>query len=135
MTNHYTVENSNPTYISYSTIWMAQGLPPDGHITTLEISQKHAEVRRHSSLNTKFGDLDQLLVPIPQVALENIKRAGFSNKIEVIVGPGADTLKTLDSSPPYDFVFIDADKPSNVIYFEEAKRLVKKGGVIVSLLC
>jgi len=92
----------------YSSIWMAQGLPSDGSITTLEISQKHADV-----------------------AIENIKRAGFSDKIKVIVGPGADTLKTLSPSPPYDLVFIDADKPSNLIYFEEAKRLVKKGGVII----
>jgi predicted O-methyltransferase YrrM len=32
---------------------------------------------------------------------------------------------------PYDLIFIDADKPSNLDYFTQAKRLVRKGGVIV----
>ncbi|KAF7367167.1 tRNA threonylcarbamoyladenosine dehydratase [Mycena sanguinolenta] len=32
---------------------------------------------------------------------------------------------------PFDLIFIDADKPSNVNYFTEAKRLVRKGGVII----
>lgn len=41
-------------------------------------------------------------------------------------------MKKLEPTPPFDFIFIDADKPSNTIYFTEAKRLVKKGGVIVS---
>jgi len=37
----------------------------------------------------------------------------------------------LDPEPPFDFVFIDADKASTLLYFKEAKRLVRKGGVIV----
>lgn len=64
--------------------------------------------------------------------MENIAKAGFSDVIKVVVGPGAETLKTLEPTPPFDFIFIDADKPSNAIYFTEAKRLVKQGGVIVS---
>ncbi|KAF8315713.1 O-methyltransferase family 3 protein [Clavulina sp. PMI_390] len=92
----------------YSTIWMAQGLPADGQIITLEISQHHAEVAR-----------------------QNFERAGFASKIEVIVGPGGDSMKKLEADPPFDFIFVDADKPSNPIYFAEAKRLVKKGGVII----
>src|SRR6266436_5224403 len=30
----------------YSTIWMARALPPDGHLVTLEIDPRHAEVAR-----------------------------------------------------------------------------------------
>jgi Predicted O-methyltransferase len=66
-----------------------------------------------------------------KVARENIENAGLSSKIQVIVGPAIDTLKTLHPEHPFDLVFIDADKPSNVNYFTEAKRLVRKGGVIV----
>lgn len=39
----------------------------------------------------------------------------------------------LPSEKKFDFIFIDADKPSNVKYFTEAKRLIRKGGVIVSV--
>lgn len=35
--------------LSYSTIWLARALPDDGHLTTLEISDKHAKVT-HKSL-------------------------------------------------------------------------------------
>lgn len=69
---------------------------------------------------------------ITQVAQENFELAGLSDKIKIILGPAADSIKTLAADPPFDFIFIDADKPSNLIYFTEAKRLVRKGGVIVS---
>ena len=69
-----------------------------------------------------------------QVARENIENAGLSAKIEVKVGPAIETLKTLSDDEPFDLVFIDADKPSNLAYFIEAKRLTRKGAVIVGIL-
>jgi len=93
----------------YSTIWLAQAIPEDGKLVTFEISKKHAEVAEH-----------------------NIRNAGFtSDKVEVIVGPAIDKLRELRPEPPYDFVFIDADKPSNLDYFIEAKRLTRKHGIII----
>lgn len=68
------------------------------------------------------------------MATENIKNAGFSDKVKIILGRAADSMKKLEPDPPFDFIFIDADKPSNSTYFAEAKRLVKKGGVIVRSL-
>ncbi|KAG5643529.1 hypothetical protein DXG03_000721 [Asterophora parasitica] len=92
----------------YSTIWLARALPADGKLITLELDQKHAEVAR-----------------------ENIAHAGISSKVEVIQGPAVVTLAKLQPEPPFDFVFIDADKPSNTKYFIEAKRLTRSGGVII----
>lgn len=40
----------------------------------------------------------------------------------------------MNPDPPFDLVFIDADKASNLQYFKEGKRLVRKGGVIVRIL-
>jgi len=67
-----------------------------------------------------------------KVAIENFKIAGVSEKVEVIVGPASKSLASLHPEVPFDLVFIDADKESNLTYFTEAKRLVKPGGVIVS---
>jgi predicted O-methyltransferase YrrM len=92
----------------YSTIWLARAVPSNGEVVTLELERKHAEV-----------------------AERNIALAGHADKVKVIVGPAADTLETLQPEPPYDFIFIDADKPSNVIYYRHAKRLVRPGGVIM----
>ncbi|KJA23870.1 hypothetical protein HYPSUDRAFT_184566 [Hypholoma sublateritium FD-334 SS-4] len=92
----------------YSTIWLARGLPADGNIVTLELSAHHAKVAR-----------------------ENFATAGFASQIEVIEGPGAESLAKLHPEHAFDLVFIDADKPSNVTYFTEAKRLVRPGGIII----
>ncbi|MBN9361457.1 MULTISPECIES: O-methyltransferase [unclassified Devosia] len=94
----------------YSTIWMAKALPADGSIVTLEYEPRHAEVARR-----------------------NIERAGYADRIEVRVGAAADTLPLLAAErlQPFDFVFIDADKPNNSVYLEWAIKLGRPGTVIV----
>jgi predicted O-methyltransferase YrrM len=90
----------------YSTIWLARGLGPDGRLLTLELDPHHAEVAR-----------------------VNVEAAGVSDIVEVRVGPAVESLAAL--SETFDFVFIDADKPSTPTYFTEAVRLSRPGTVIV----
>jgi len=90
----------------YSTICLARALPEDGRVVTLEIDPHHAAVAR-----------------------ENLARAGVADKVELIIGPAADTLARLEG--PFDFVFIDADKPSNPVYLKEAIRLSRPGTAIL----
>lgn len=93
----------------YSTTWLARALPEDGTVTTLEIDPRCVSV-----------------------ATENLTTAGLIDKVNIILGPAAETIETLSPTPtPFDLVFIDADKEGNVTYFEHAKRLARKGGVIV----
>lgn len=66
-----------------------------------------------------------------QVALNNFKHANLDGKIRLILGAAKDTIKTLQPAQPFDLIFIDADKPGNLDYFIEAKRLIRKGGVII----
>lgn len=95
---------------AYSTIWMAKALPAGGSIVTLEYEPHHAEVARR-----------------------NIARAGYSGRIEVRVGAAAETLPVLaaEKPEPFDFVFIDADKPNNTVYLDWAIKLGRPGTVIV----
>ncbi|RIQ12900.1 O-methyltransferase [Jiangella rhizosphaerae] len=90
----------------YSTIWLARALPEDGRLVTLEADPTHAEV-----------------------ATANLRRAGLLDRVDVRVGPALDTLPQLRG--PFDLVFIDADKPSNVDYVGWALRLSRRGTVIV----
>ncbi|KAJ7911857.1 O-methyltransferase [Mycena leptocephala] len=94
----------------YSAIWMARALPDDGEVVTLELDELHA-----------------------QVIAENVKNAGLSSKVKVIVGPAHESMLAMqpEAQAPFDFVFIDADKESATKYFIEAKRLLRKGGVII----
>jgi predicted O-methyltransferase YrrM len=66
-----------------------------------------------------------------QVAKHNISNAGLSTKVKIIIGSAIDSLVAMHPNTPFDLIFIDADKPSNLPYFTEAKRLARKGGVIV----
>jgi predicted O-methyltransferase YrrM len=54
--------------------------------------------------------------------------------VEVKVGPAADTLRQLaaDEAPPFDFVFIDADKTGYPDYLRLTLPLVQKGSMIVA---
>ena len=69
-----------------------------------------------------------------QVAQANIDHAGLTSKVKIVLGAASDSLATLPSEPKFDLTFIDADKPSNLTYMLQAERLVRKDGVIVSLL-
>jgi len=59
----------------YSTIHLARGLRPGGKVTTLELDEHHADVAR-----------------------ENFVAAGLDDKIEVIVGPAIESLRSLRAS-------------------------------------
>ncbi|MFF0535171.1 O-methyltransferase [Streptomyces coelicoflavus] len=94
----------------YSTIWLARALPSDGRLVTLEYSARHAEV-----------------------ATRNIARAGLDALVDVRVGPALESLPKLadENPPPFDLVFIDADKGNNPHYLEWALRLTSTGSLIV----
>jgi predicted O-methyltransferase YrrM len=95
----------------YSTIWLARGLPANGHVITLEANSKHAEVAR-----------------------TNFVRAGLSGMIELLLGPALDTLPQLvaEARGPFDLIFLDADKVNNPQYFAWALKLSRRGSLIIA---
>ena len=68
------------------------------------------------------------------VAKTNIEFAGFSDKVEVRAGAALDSLAQLvaENHPPFDLIFIDADKPNNPRYLDWVMKLSRKGSVIIS---
>lgn len=92
----------------YSSIWLARALPADGRLITLELEPKHAEV-----------------------AQKNLTRAGVAGRTEIRVGPALDTLRTLVDGPPFDLIFIDADKESLPDYFTWTLKLARVGTLLV----
>ncbi|MFN8581632.1 MAG: O-methyltransferase [Gemmatimonadaceae bacterium] len=94
----------------YSAIWMARALPTDGILITLEIDARHAAV-----------------------AQRNVDRAGLTDRVSIVVAPAAESLSRMvrESVPPFDLIFIDADKQGSVTYFEFAVTLSHPGSLIV----
>jgi O-methyltransferase len=93
------------TYTGYSALAVALALPEDGHLTCCDISEEW------TAIGKPFW-----------------KKAGVEKKIDLRIGPALDTVKTLKG--PFDFVFIDADKPNYAKYYEACVPLVRRGGII-----
>ena len=95
------------TAVGYSSILMSENMPKDCRIVTIENYDKR----------------------IP-VAKNNFKRAGKEDVITLIEGDALEVLKTLDG--PYDFIFMDAAKGQYINYLPDIKRVLRKGGLLIS---
>ena len=95
----------------YSAICLARALPADGRLVTLELNPLHAGVAR-----------------------ANIARAGLAERVEVRVGPAAESLAHLaaEGVEPFDLIFIDADKLSYVAYLEGSLPLARPGALLIA---
>jgi caffeoyl-CoA O-methyltransferase len=94
------------TFTGYSALVMAEALPEDGILTTCENSREYADIARRYFEKSPYGQ-----------------------KIQLKLGPALQSLKAIPDNSE-DFVFIDADKPSYGIYFDEALRILHTGGII-----
>ncbi|KAA8731403.1 O-methyltransferase [Acinetobacter qingfengensis] len=97
------------TFAAYSTIYMAQALAEDGYILTIEGRDTHIAL-----------------------AQENINTSGYSQIIDARLGRAMDVLRELPTdTPPFDFIFIDADKQSYPEYLELCLSFSHSGTIIV----
>ncbi|MDN3516072.1 class I SAM-dependent methyltransferase [Aquisalimonas lutea] len=98
------------TFTGYSALAMAQALPPDGRLVTLDHDpESTAEAR---------GFWEQ---------------AGVADRIELRLGDAAESLQALmdeHRAGTFDLAFIDADKERYHHYYECALELIRPGGVI-----
>ena len=95
------------TLAGYSAIAMARALPEGGRVRTIEVEKKHADFAR-----------------------EWAARSDVAKKVEVILGPGTEVLRSFDDDSA-DAAFLDADKVSYPRYLTECLRIVRKGGLIM----
>jgi len=95
---------------AYSTIWLARALPEGGQVITLEIDPERAEIAR-----------------------KNLERTGVLDRVDITVGPAADSLRALydGAVEPFDLIFIDADKKSLPEYLDWSVKLSHPGTVII----
>lgn len=95
------------TFTGYSALCMAEALPSDGRIITLEVDPAHVSL-----------------------AQRHIDASPYRERIEIRLGPALDSLHRLDG--PFDLAFIDADKRGYVAYYDAIVPLVRPGGLIVA---
>lgn len=95
--------------IGYSALIMSEGLEESGKIITLEY------------------DSDKV-----NIARENIKKAGLSDKITVVEADAKDYLSYMEESETFDIIFLDGPKAHYLFMLDDAVRLLKKGGLLIS---
>ena len=96
----------------YSGIWIARGLSPEGRLITIEYEDKHADF-----------------------AEEQFIRADVDDRVEVRRGSGIDVLQELVSElepESVDVLFLDAIKSEYTKYFEIARPLIARGGLVLA---
>lgn len=95
------------TLAGYSAIWLARGLPPGGHVRTIELDPRHADF-----------------------AERWIARSDVAGRVTVHRGRGADVLRTFAAGSA-DAAFLDADKGSYPLYLDESARILRPHGLVM----
>jgi caffeoyl-CoA O-methyltransferase len=95
------------TFTGWSSIAMARALPADGSLVTCDVDEETTAVARRYA-----------------------EEAGVADRIDFRVGPGLETLATLQG--PFDLAFIDADKGGYVDYYEAILPKLAPDGLIAA---
>ena len=95
------------TFTGWSSIAMGSALDVDGIVFTCDVDPEAQEIARRYA-----------------------EEAGVADRIDYRLGPGLETMQTLEG--PFDLVFIDADKDGYLDYYEAALPLLADGGLIVA---
>ncbi|MEU4790297.1 O-methyltransferase [Micromonospora tulbaghiae] len=95
------------TFTGLSSLAIARGLAEGGRLTCFDISEEYTGVAR------RYWE-----------------RAGVQDRIELRIGPAAQTLRELPRERYLDFAFIDADKVGYPIYWDELVPRMRPGAVI-----
>lgn len=93
------------TFVGYSALSMAEALPDDGKITTLDVNDDFVSLAKEVWAETEAG-----------------------KKIELVLGPALDYMT--ETSQKFDMIFIDADKVNYINYFNRGLELLNEGGII-----
>lgn len=97
------------TAIGYSSAIIAEGLAEDGKILTLEYDPETVKIAR-----------------------KNIERAGLSDTVTVVEADAKDYLSYLDCDESFDMIFLDGPKAHYIFMLDDAVRLLRKGGLLIS---
>lgn len=95
------------SFTGYATICLAEGLTEGGKIHTIEVNREQEETLR-----------------------KNFDLAGFADRIELHIGDAKQVIFGF-TDQIFDICFIDADKKSNLTYFELIIDKIRPGGLII----
>lgn len=96
------------TFTGMSALAIARGLPPDGRLTCCDVSEDWTSIAR-----------------------EFWQRAGVADRIDLRIGPAAETLAAMSPEAVVDLAFVDADKGGYIRYWDELVPRMRPGGIVL----
>ncbi|MGH8873764.1 MAG: O-methyltransferase [Acidimicrobiia bacterium] len=97
------------TFTGLSALCVAQALPDGGRLLCCDVNEEWTAVAR------RYWEL-----------------AGVADKVDLRIGPAAETLAGLPEHELFDFAFIDADKTGYPDYWELIVPHLRPGGLLVA---
>jgi predicted O-methyltransferase YrrM len=94
------------TFTGYATLCLAEGLPAEGIIHTIDINEE-----------------------LEDRVKSYFEKSPFSKQIRYHIGNALDIIPTLHET--FELAFIDADKKSNILYYEMIVETMPSGGIIL----
>jgi caffeoyl-CoA O-methyltransferase len=95
------------TFIGYSSLAIARALPPGGKLLCCDVSDEWTSIAR-----------------------QHWEAAGVAGRVELRLGPAAETLSSLPADPAIDFAFVDADKIGYLGYYHGLLERLSPNGLI-----
>ncbi|MFV0471917.1 MAG: O-methyltransferase [Paludibacteraceae bacterium] len=95
------------TYTGYSALCIAESLPKDGVLHTIEIDDE-----------------------LEDFILENFQKSPFADRIKLHIGRALDIISNLEET--FDLAFIDGDKREYIDCFEKILPKINDGGYIIA---
>jgi caffeoyl-CoA O-methyltransferase len=94
------------TFTGFSALAIARGLPDDGQLICLDVSEEWTSIGR------RYWE-----------------RAGVADKIELRIGDAHKSAAELEGE--FDLAFVDADKPGYIEYFERLVPRIRQNGLLL----
>ena len=94
------------TYTGYSALCMAENLPQDGEVITLDIDDE-----------------------LTSFSKKHWEQSPHGNKINKVIGPALETIPEIEGD--FDLVFIDADKQNYLNYLKLVIPRLSTNGIVV----
>jgi caffeoyl-CoA O-methyltransferase len=96
------------TFTGFSALCVARGLPDEGRLICLDVSEEYTAVARRYWA-----------------------RDGVADRIDLRIGDAHETLRALPAEPAFDLAFIDADKAGYADYVEQLHPRMAANGVVL----
>jgi caffeoyl-CoA O-methyltransferase len=96
------------TFTGFSALAIARGLPDDGRLICLDVSEEWTSIGR------RYWE-----------------KAGVADKIDLRIGDAHASAAALPVGEPLDLAFVDAEKPGYIDYFEQLVPRMRPNGLLL----